>query len=105
MVQESVTHGRLVDVARLGVADTEVFVAAMAICSLLQIRVKCVDMIYQITLKHEYVVLASFAPSEFLPRGEQVLDRDDIVIGMSELPSRTVSPPLIYFLLFFHSSK
>ncbi len=51
MMQKTITHARLVDIARLGVADFKMFVASMSVRFILQLLVKLSDLIYQVTLK------------------------------------------------------
>jgi len=52
---------------------------------------------HQISLKFQYIELFALALAEFLPRVEQVFDRNDIVVGMSE-QNPLMTPPRRSFL-------
>ena len=53
---------------------------------------KQVGLIYQTGLKLQDIQLGAFAFSKFLPRLKQILDRNDIVVGMQENTSLTTPP-------------
>jgi hypothetical protein len=71
-------------IARLGIADLEMLVAAMMVRAVPQLAMKCKDIIHQAVLEFLHVSLFPFAAHEFLPRLEQVLDGDDILVAMTE---------------------
>lgn len=89
MVQKPVAHARLVDVARLRVADFEMLVAAVAVCSARQVFVERENVIRESIFKLLYVLLAAFPFQEFIPRAEQIIDCNDILVGMNEMRSHS----------------
>src|SRR3989344_5555719 len=82
------------NVAGFGVADAEVLVAAVLVCARSKVAMECEDVVHQLILELLHVLLLPLASYELTPRGKQILHRDDIFIGMSELnPPRAIPPP------------
>ena len=81
------------DVARLGVRDLEGMVAAMSIRLAFQIPMKLKYIIHQAMLEFLHIILLSLTAQELLPCAKQVLYRDDILVGMSELNPPRPTPP------------
>ena len=79
-MEQAVAYACLVDVAGLGVADAEVFVAAMFVRSRREVAMECKDIVHQTMLELLHVFLLAFASHELTPRGEEILDRDDILV-------------------------
>src|SRR3989344_5203682 len=106
VVEQPIAHGRFVDVAGLGVADAEVLVSAMLVCARSKVAIECEDVVHQLVLELLHVLLLPLAPYELTPRGKQILHRDDIFIGMSELNSpRGTPPPKAFFPFFWGSNR
>ena len=63
------------------------------------------DLIYQVTLKFKNIEFIAFAFAKLLPRLEQIFDRDDILIGMSETSLRVDPPPAGLSCLFWSESN
>ncbi len=93
MVEQPVAHAGLVDVARLGVGDFEMLIWAVAVGFIFEIAVERGDLIYQVSLKLQDVYLLALAVEKLLPRRKQIFDRNDTVVGMSELFPRVDPPP------------
>ena len=104
-MEQAVMHARLVDIARLGVGDTEVVVASVFVDFVFELLVQSKYVVHQISLKFLHILLASLAPQKFLPRFEQVFYRNDIVVGMSEQNPRVDPPPAGIFCPCWSISK
>lgn len=95
VMYESVAHARLVYVAGLWVGYAEVLIAAMRVDFGFEVCVKLEDIVHQVRLKFLHIFLPAPASAEFSPRGEQIFDGDDIVIGMRKTPL-SVPPPTTF---------
>ncbi|HEY4521312.1 MAG TPA: four helix bundle protein [Candidatus Paceibacterota bacterium] len=93
VVDETVAHGRLVDVTRLRVADLERVVRAVTIFARKKIVMERKNVVHQVVLELLHVFLLAFASHEFLPCAEQIFNRNDIVVCMSELNPPNRTPP------------
>ena len=93
MVHEPVAHARFVNVAGLRVADLERAVVAVPVCFLFQIATKREYVVHQAMLEFLYVFLLTLPFHKLLSRRKQILDGNDIVVGMSELDALRVPPP------------
>ena len=83
------------NVSRLGVANAEVLVRAVAVRTLRQLAVQRQYIVHQSVRKSLHVGLIPFAKNKFSPGREQVLNRNDILQGMTQLngPIPGVYPP------------
>lgn len=93
MMQEPVAHACLVDVARLRVAYLEVVISAMRIGACRKLAMQAEDVVHQAMLELLHVFLVALPMDKFFPSGEQILDGDDIFVGMSENNPRVTPPP------------
>jgi len=93
MMQEPIADRSLVDVARLRVVDFECFVCAVAVRFGFEIVVERKDVVHQAMLKILHVFLLALPTDKLAPRGEQILDRNDILVGMSENNPTRPTPP------------
>jgi len=93
MVEKAVAHGCFMDVAGLRVVDFEGLVGAMSVGSLCQVSMECQEVVHQPMLELLHVGFLSFAPHKLPPGGKQVLDGNDILVGMSELNTPRNAPP------------
>lgn len=99
-MHESVPHARLVNIARLWVAYFEMMIAAVLIGAGNEIRMEYGNVFNEIVLERLHVFLFLFAAQKFFPCVEQVIDRNDTVVGMRDadsihslerIPPRTIS--------------
>ena len=95
VVEEAVAYGGFMDVAGFWVVHFEVFVAAVGIGASGEVAVEREDVVHQIALEILHVVASAFPSQEFSPCLKEILDRDDIVIGMSELNPLKQPPRLL----------
>jgi hypothetical protein len=68
VMEKTVTDGGFVDVARFGVVDLEMLVLAMSIGMILEIVVKCEDVIHEMQLKLKHVLLLALTFDKLAPR-------------------------------------
>jgi hypothetical protein len=64
----------------------------VAVRLLFQISMKREDIVHQAMLELLHITLSTLSAHELFPRREEILHRDDILVGMSELPSRMTPP-------------
>ena len=95
MVEQAVADGCFVDIARLRVGDLEMLVAAVTVRLVPQIAMKRENIVHETKLELLHVALMPLSFQEFTPCAKQILDRNDILVGMSELNSSfpKSSPP------------
>ena len=82
MVQEAVTHTRLVYVAWFRVANSEVFVAAVAVRACYKVAMQRENVLHQIAPEFLHVLLSAFASHEFLPGSKKIFYQNDILVCM-----------------------
>ncbi len=87
VVQESVANSCFVDIAGLGVADTEMRVRTMTICACGEICMKRGDVFNEVILERLHVPILLLAAQELLPRVEQVVGGNDTVVRMRDADS------------------
>ena len=80
MMKQTVAYARFVYIARLGVADSEMFVPAVAIGTRNEILVESNDIVHQVSCEFLHILSLPLFFYELLPRGEQIFKRDDSVI-------------------------
>jgi hypothetical protein len=105
MVDQSIAHRSFVDVTRLRVGDPERVISAMLVRSTRKVAMQSEDIIHQLVLEFLHVLLLSFASQEFLPRGEQILDGNDILVAMSESTPASLNPPPTFAAAFGADQK
>lgn len=88
MVEEPIAYRRLMDIAWLRIADPEVRVGAMSVFALCEFFVELDDMLHEPILVCLNVFFA-FLAAKKLPCVEQIVDGDDMVVGMSEHTSHS----------------
>ena len=92
VMQETVADSGFMDTAWLWIGDVECLVIGMAIGFLTQILVEREDVIHQAKLELLHVFPLSFAAHELSPRFEEIFERDDILICMSEFLGHKSTP-------------
>src|SRR3989344_5462186 len=95
-MQEPVAHRRFVDVARFRIGDVECVIRTVRICFRRKLSMQGKHVVHQRKLEFLHIFLLPLPAYEFLPCFEQVLDGNDILVGMSEAdssPLRATPPP------------
>jgi hypothetical protein len=67
MVQNAISHARLMDMPQLRVLDVKVGVRSMPISLIAQTTVKAENILFKFFLKGEYVLLHALSALEFVP--------------------------------------
>lgn len=93
VVYHTVARHRLVDIARFRIAYPEVLVRAMLVCARREFAMERENVVHKPMLKLLHVIFAALSSHEFFPRREQVFNRNDILVCMSEQNSLRVTPP------------
>ena len=92
-MHQPVAHRRLMNITRLRVVNFERLVLTVAIRLCDKVAMERKDIAHQAMPKILHIFLAAFATDELLPCSKQILDRNDILIDMSELSTPRATPP------------
>ena len=82
MMQKPVTNACFMNITRFRIGDFEMLICRMRIFFHGKLAVKRDDVRHQISLEFLHVFPRSLAADEFLPRLEEIFERDDIIICM-----------------------
>lgn len=93
VMQETVADAGFMDTAGFRVGDVECLVVGMNVGLLSQVLVEREDVIHQTQLELLHVFALSLAAHERAPRFEEIIERDDILVGMSEFLDHKSNPP------------
>ena len=85
MVYQTILHARLVNIAWFWIAYFERVVRAVTILPCPQFVVKTINVVDEVPLIVLHINALAFAAQKLFPRGEQIFDRNDMFVGMSEL--------------------
>lgn len=95
-MHEPIAYACLVDISWLWVADLEVRVATMPVCACCKIGVELGYVLYEPILECLNILLFLLTTKKFLPRVEQVVGGNDMVVGMTDVDlthSSEATPP------------
>ena len=93
MVDQSVTHACLVNIAWLGIVDLEMLVAAMSVHLLFELLMKSNEIVHQVPLELLHIALVSFTLTEFSPGEKEIINRNYSFKIMTQIPARSAPPP------------
>ena len=102
-MKKAVAHVRFVYAAGLRVGDVERLVIGMSVGFLAQILVEREYVIHQAELELLYVFAFTLSAHELAPRFEEIFERDDILVCMSEFLDHKATPPPHDFCLFYRA--
>ena len=94
VVQESVAHGRFVDISRFRVGDCEGVVTGVTVGFRGKLSVEHENIVHQTAFEFLYIFSVSFSDDEFFPGFKQIFNRNTIRIAMSQSPTPNI--PLSY---------
>lgn len=83
MVEQSVAHGRFVDVARFGIVDPERRITAVPVGLVGQFAIKRENVVHESGRKLLDIFAAALVFQKFAPCREQIVDGNDIMIDMT----------------------
>ena len=90
VMEQSVPHARFVDVAWFWVGDVERVIRRMCVGFCSKLAVERDDVGHQVSLKLQDIFSHFLTRQKLLPRKEEIFDRNDMLVCMSELnPSHT----------------
>ena len=81
MMEQPITHARLMDIARFRITDSKMFIAAMLVLARNEIVMESDNVVHQMSREFLHIFSVAFPLYEFFPSGKQILKRDDSVIG------------------------
>lgn len=93
VMHQSVSHARFVDVTRFWVADLEMLVSTVAIGTCSEVVMQIEYIVHQMPFKFLHVNALALPSHELPPSGEEIFNRDDILVCMSESDSLKRPPP------------
>lgn len=99
VVEKPVADQRLVDVTRFRVRNFEGLVLAVAVHAGRELVPELEDVVHQTRLEYLDVGLVPFAGQKLAPGSEQIIDGNDIIKRMSEIPSAPKILPVIEHML------
>lgn len=92
MMQKPIAYARFVNVARLRIAYFEVVIATMTVRLVRQVAVERENIGHEIPCELLHVSATTLPFYKFSPCFKEILDRNDILIGMSGLDSSKRPP-------------
>lgn len=84
MMHESVSDGGFVDIARLRIVHLERLVAARLVGFVLQVLVQGEEVVHEVQFEGLDVWLIFLSFQKLLPRREEIVGRDDIMVSMNQ---------------------
>ena len=83
-MDQAVANAGFMDASRLGVADIECLIAAVAVSAGCQIIMQCDNIIHEAQLEYSYVFPIALANNKFLPGFQYITKTNNIIKRMAQ---------------------
>ena len=83
MMQQSVAHFSLVNIARFRIVDLERMIWAVSVGFILKLAMQRENIAHKIQKKRRHILALPLAAQKFAPRGKQIFHGNDIMVNMA----------------------